>query len=133
MPKDLQNDIKLVELIPIQVINTTTEGAAVDTYLPDGFKFPSALVKAGVGDLGSQASTKIKIQEDDDSGFGTSSTAEGGDEVTVSADSVYNFQIARKKRYLRAVVTFTTPGATPSAEIHISGILCDWGKPFPIL
>lgn len=133
MLKDIKNDIKLVEFLPIQVITATTNGVAVDTRLPDESRFSSALVRAAVGDLGTQASTKIKIEEDDDSGFGSPSIAEGGEEVTVAADNVYTFQIGRKKRYLRAVVTLDTPGASPKAEIHINGILCDWGKPFPII
>jgi hypothetical protein len=40
-------------------------------------------------------------------------------------------EITRKKRYLRAVVTLE--GATKSVVIYITGILCDWGKPFPII
>ncbi len=133
MPKQLNRNISPVELIPIQVINVTTNGAGVDTYLADGSSFDTALIKAAIGDLGSQATTKVKIQEDSDSAFGTPTTAEGGDEITALADSVYLFQIKRAKRYLRVVVTFTTPGATPTAEVHVSGILCNWDIPFPIL
>jgi hypothetical protein len=133
MPKQLNQNIKPTDLIPIQVINDTINGSAVDSYLADGSSFDTALIKAAIGDLGSQATTKVKIQEADDSGFTTPTTAEGGDEVTVAADNVYSFQIKRAKRYLRAVVTMTTPGATPSAEVHVSGILCNWDLPFPIL
>ncbi len=133
MPKQLNQNISPVELIPIQVINATTPGAAVDSYLADGSSFDTALIKAAIGNLGTQATTKVKIEEADDSGFAAPTTAEGGAEITASADTVYSFQIKRAKRYLRAVVTFTTPGATPSAEVHIDGILCNWDLPFPIL
>jgi len=133
MPKQLNQPISPVELLPIQVIVATTNGAAVDSYLADGSSFDTALIKAAIGNLGTQETTKVKIQEADDSGFTAPTTAEGGDEVTVAADNVYSFQIKRAKRYLRAVVTFTTPGATPTAEVHVSGILCNWDLPFPIL
>jgi len=132
MPKELENNIKLAELLPIQVITATAEGAATDTRLADESRFSSALVRVAIGDLGDQTSTKVKIEEDDDAAFGAASVAEGGEEVTVAADNTYKMEIKRKKRYLRAVVTIAG-GAAPSAEVHISGILCDWGKPFPIL
>ncbi len=133
MPKQLDENISPVELIPIQVIIVTTNGTGVDTYLADGSSFDTALIQVAIGDLGTQATTKVKIQEADDSGFTAPVTAEGGDEVTVATDHTYSFQIKRAKRYLRAVVTFTTPGATPTAEVHVSGILCNWDIPFPIL
>ncbi len=134
MPKQLNNNIKPVELLPIQAIEDSANGTGVDTYLADGSSFDTALIKAAIGDLGSQASTKVKIQESDVSDFSSGAqTAEGGDEVTVSADNTYIFQIKRAKRYLRAVVTLATPGETPSAEVHVDGILCNWDLPFPIL
>lgn len=133
MPKQLNQNIKPVELLPIQTLEDSANGSEVDTYLADGSSFDTALIKAAVGDLGTQASTKIKIQEDDDSEFGTPSTAEGGEEITASADNTYSFQIKRAKRYLRAVITIATPGETPAAEVHVSGILCNWDLPFPIL
>ncbi|MFA5169088.1 MAG: hypothetical protein WC530_11230 [Candidatus Omnitrophota bacterium] len=133
MPKQLDQNIKPVELLPIQTLADSANGSAIDTHLADESSFETALIKAAVGDLGSQATTKIKIQEDDDSAFSAPTTAEGGAEVTVSADSTYSFEIRRAKRYLRAVVTLTTPGATPKAEVHVSGILCNWDLPFPIL
>ena len=132
MPKELENNIKLVDLLPIQKITTTTNGAAIDTRLPDESRFSSALVRVAIGDLGDQTSTKVKIEEDDDPNFGSPSVAEGGEEITVAADNTYKMEIKRSKRYLRAVVTITG-GTSPSAEVHINGILCDWGKPFPIL
>ena len=134
MPKQLNQPISPVELLPIQVIVATTNGAAVDSYLADGSSFDTALIKAAIGILGSQGTTKVKIEESDSLTFASGvQTAEGGDEVTVAANNVYAFQIKRAKRYLRAVVTFTTPGATPTAEVHVSGILCNWDLPFPIL
>ena len=133
MPKQLDQNISPVELLLIQTLEDSANGSAIDTYLADGSSFDTALIKAAVGNLGSQATTKIKIQEDNDSAFSAPTTAKGGDEVTVTADNIYSFQIERAKRYLRAVVTLTTPGATPSAEVHVSGILCNWEVPFPIL
>ncbi|KPJ55707.1 hypothetical protein AMJ49_06535 [Parcubacteria bacterium DG_74_2] len=134
MPKDIKNDVKLADLLPIQVITETTEGAAIDTRLADESRFASALARIAIGDLGDQTSTKVKIEESDNATFGDASEtiAEGGEEITVAADNVYKMEITRKKRYLRAVVTIAG-GSTPSAEVHINGILCDWGKPFPII
>lgn len=133
MPKQLDQNISPVELLPIQTLEDSANGSAVDTHLADESSFETALIKAAVGNLGSQATTKIKIQEDDDSEFSAPTTAKGGDEVTVAADHTYSFQVERAKRYLRAVVTLTTPGETPSVEVHVSGILCNWEVPFPII
>lgn len=134
MPKQLNQNIKPASLIPIQTINATMSGSGVDTYLPDGSSFDTALIRAAIGILGSQATTKVKIEESNASDFGSGvSVAEGGEEVTVAADSVYSFQVKRLKRYLRATITLTTPGGSPSAVVHVSGILCNWDIPFPIL
>ena len=133
MPKQLNQNIKPVDLIPVQSLAETTEGSGIDSYLADGSSFDTALIGAAVGALGSQANTKIMIQESDSAAFASPTTADGGEEITVAADHTYAFQIKRAKRYLRAVVTLNTPGETPSAIVHVSGILCNWDRPFPIL
>jgi len=132
MPKALNQDIKIVQFIPIQRPTATLNGSAIDTKLSEMFKFDTALVLINIGDLGNQTSTTVKIEEDDASGFGSPSIAEGGSEITVAADSVYKMEIARKKRYLRAVVTITG-GTSPLAEVCVNGILWNAQKPFPIL
>lgn len=133
MPKQLNQDIKKVNVIAVQVISTTTEGSAIDTKLSEIFNFETALFHAEVGNLGDQTSTKIKIQESDSATFASGvTTAEGGDEVTVAADTSYKFEVLRTKRYLRAVVTITG-GSSPSAEIYVGAILWNASKPFPII
>lgn len=132
MPKQLDQNIKIVQLIPIQTITATTNGSAIDTKISEMFNMDTALVNIEVGDLGDQTSTKVKIEEDDDSNFGSASVAEGGDEITVAADNSYKMEIKRAKRYLRAVITITG-GTSPSAEVFVGGVLCNWQKPFPIL
>ena len=132
MPTQLNQNIKKVEAVPIQIITATINGSAIDTYLADGSAFDTVLAMIEIGDLGDQTSTKVKIEEDDDNGFGNASVAEGGEEITVAADNSYKMEVARKKRYLRAVITITG-GATPSAEVCIPIILWNVAKPFPML
>ncbi len=133
MPELLKENIKKANAIPIQVINATTEGAAIDMKLSEMFSFDTALVDINIGNLGDQTSTKVKIQESDSATFASGvTTAAGGEEITVAADSVYKMEVERTKRYLRAVVTITG-GSSPSAEVCIGMILCNWQKPFPIL
>lgn len=132
--KALGQNIRLAKLLPIQVLTATTNGSAVDTLLGDGFRFDSALVNVEIGNLGTQASTGVKIEESDTSDFSSGvSVAKGGEEVTVAADTSYKMEVERTKRYLRAVVTLTTPGATPSVEVFVGAVLWNVPKPFPVV
>ncbi len=98
------------------------------------YSFDTALVDIATGKLGTQAATKVKIEEADISDFSAGvQTAEGGEEITVAADSVYKMEIARKKRYLRAYVTIDASSGLPKHEVFIGMTLCNWAKPFPIL
>lgn len=133
MPKQLDQNIKKVEVLAIQKIEETTEGSAVDTYLADGSAFDTALVNVEIGDItGTPTSVKVKIEEDDDNAFGSASVAVGGEEVTVAADTSYKMEITRKKRYLRVVATITG-GTTPTVQVYVGAILWNVQKPFPIL
>ena len=132
--KSLGQNIQIKQLLPIQTLADSADGSAVDTLLGGGFSFDTALVNVEIGNLGTQASTKVKIEESDSSTFASGNTvAEGGAEVTVAADTSYKMEIKRTKRYLRAVVTMATPGETPSAEIFIGAILWNAEKPFPVV
>lgn len=132
--KSLGQDIKITQLLPVQTLNDSANGSAIDTLLGGGFSFDTALVNVEIGNLGTQATTKVKIEECDDSTFASGNTvAPGGAEITVAADHSYKMEIARTKRYLRAVVTMATPGETPSAEIFIGAILWNAQKPFPVV
>jgi len=109
-------------------------GSAIDTKLSEMYSFDTALVDIVTGKLGTQAATKVKIEEADISDFSAGvQTAEGGEEITVAADSVYKMEIARKKRYLRAYVTIDASSGLPKHEVFIGMTLCNWAKPFPIL
>lgn len=132
--KSLGQNIKLAKLLPIQTLTDSANGSAIDTLLGDGFRFDTALVNVEIGNLGTQASTKVKIEESDASNFGSGVTvAKGGEEVTVAQDTSYKMEIERAKRYLRAVLTLTTPGATPSVEVFVGAILWNAQKPFPVV
>lgn len=132
--KSLGQNIKVTQLLPIQTLLDSANGSAIDTLLDDGFRFDTALVNVEIGELGTQASTKVKIEECDLSDFSAGATvAKGGEEVTVAADTSYKMEIERAKRYLRAVVTLTTPGATPTVEVFVGAILWNAQKPFPVV
>ncbi len=132
--KSLGQNIKLAKLLPIQVLTLTTNGSAIDTLLGDGFRFDTTLVNVEIGNLGTQASTAVKIEESDTSDFSAGNqVAKGGEEVTVAADTSYKMEIERAKRYLRAVVTLTTPGATPTVEVFVGAVLWNAPKPFPVV
>lgn len=131
--KTLNQEIRLVQLLPIQVIAETTNGSAVDTKVNNQFSFETALVNVEIGNLGDQEDTKVKIEESDSATFATGNTeAAGGEEFTVSADTSYTKQIKRTKRYLRAVVTIGD-GDTPQAEVFVGGLLCNAEIPMPIV
>ncbi|MDD2822808.1 MAG: hypothetical protein PHQ59_01880 [Candidatus Daviesbacteria bacterium] len=132
--KSLGQNIQIKQLLPVQTLADSANGSAVDTQENVGSHFDTALVNVEIGNLGSQATTKVKIEESDSSTFATGNTvAPGGAEITVAQDTSYKMEIERTKRYLRAVVTMTTPGATPSAEIFIGAILWNAQKPFPVV
>lgn len=134
MPKTLNQDIKMIQFVPVQVLAETTNGAAKDMQVNEMFSFETVLADVEIGNLGSQALTKVKIQESDSATFASGvTTAEGGDEITVSADTSYKMEVQRTKRYLRAVVTLTTPGGGPSVEIFIGGMLWNASRPYPIV
>jgi len=133
MPKQLEENIKLAQLIPIQVLTAGTEnGTPVDMKLSEMYSFDTALVNIEIGDI-TTGPIKVTIEESDDSTFadGTETVAEGGEEIEIllaSADSSYEMEIARTKRYLRAVVV-----VVGDVEIFIGMLKCNWQKPFPIL
>ncbi len=132
--KALNQNFKKAVSIPNQVLTVSTNGSAVDTYLENRPAFETALVDIAIGALGTQASTGVKIEESDDATFATGvSVAKGGEEVTAAASTNYKREIERTKRYLRAVVTITTPGATPSVGIYAGMILWNAQTPFPAL
>ncbi len=129
----LNQNLQAKTLLPIQVITATNNGVAADTYVNSKPAFDTALVDVAIGNLGDQTSTKVKIEESDVSDFSSGAVvAKGGEEVTVTAYTVYKMQIERKKRYLRSVVTITG-GASPSAEVYIGAILWNAEKPFPLI
>jgi hypothetical protein len=133
MPKQLDQNIKIIQLIPIQTISATTNGSAKDTKISEMFNMDTALVNVEIGDItGSPTSVAVKIEEDDDSGFGGATVASGGEEITVSADTSYKMEVSRSKRYLRAVVTITG-GTSPTVEVFVGGILWNASKPFPVI
>jgi hypothetical protein len=140
--QELRNYIKQVEIFPVAEIDTATNGSSIDTYQSQsqGYNFDTMLVRAGVGELGTDiASVKVKVQESDTTNFASSQTARGGDEVTVEEDGTATFQVERSKRYIRVVVTpveADSPSETPgedTALVYATAIMTNWAVPMPIL
>ena len=142
MPKQLEDNIKKVNTLAVQTLTgtagaeTTHPGSAIDIKLSEMYSFDTALFLIEIGAIeGSPTSVKVKIQEADVSDFSTGVTdAEGGEEITVAANTSYRMEIARRKRYLRALVTIASVAAAAGTVVIFTGaILCNWQKPFPIL
>lgn len=136
----LKNNIRPVTFIAPAVLdedNSPITSSVIDTKEYDGDNSPSfdgALIRALVGTFGADlTSVKVKIHESANSNGSSSTLAEGGDEVTLTEAGAINFQIRRTKRYLVAIVTMAASGAGDTAPVAISGLLCNWAKPFPIV
>ena len=134
--KQLVGEIKSVKFLKPTSITATASGSAIDTQVNDALSFETAYVTANVGAIGGDVaptSVKIKIQESDSSTFASGvTTAEGGDEVTVAADTQYVWQVRKTKRYLRETIT-VTGGTNPTALIGVTGLLTNWATPFPTI
>lgn len=137
---ELKNNIRVVTFLSPEVLdedNSPIASAIIDTYeTTNGPSFDTALITAQVGEYGADVTdVEIKIEESDDSTFGDASEtiANGGEEVSVDEETAVAFQILRTKRYLRATVTITAGGAGDTVPVAITGILCKWAKPFPIV
>ena len=129
--RTLNQNIHTVTLLPIGSITETTEGNSVDTYLSNRPAYDSGLIDIAIGNLGDQVSTKVKVEESDAMDFSAEATvANGGEEITVQANTGYKMQIDRKKRYLRSVVTITG-GSEGSGEVYVGALLWNAQKPFP--
>jgi len=136
----LRNNIKLATFLAPAVIdedNSPITSTVIDTYelgAVDGPSFDGALIRAMVGTFGADlTSVKVKIHESANSNGSSSTLAEGGDEQTLTAAGALKFEIKRTKRYLVAIVTLAATGAADTAPACISGVLCNWATPFPII
>lgn len=128
----LNQKIKVSESIPLQTIVESLNGTAIDMRPSDHEQYDSAIVVVGVGVLGDQTSTSVKIEESDSSTFASGNTvAKGGDETVVTASTTNEFQIERTKRYIRAVITIAD-GDTPSAPVYTVAILSGMERPHPV-
>lgn len=126
----MKNVIKVEDLLPAQIVGGTgEEGAAVDLRASE--TFDSVLVMAAVGAItGTPSSVKVKIEECDVNTFDSGVTiAAGGEEFTVTADSLHVKEVVRSKRYIRAVVTIAD-GAAPTANCHVGAVLNNWSVPY---
>lgn len=125
----MENSISVKELLEVQVVSGDANSAIVDMA-----GFDTALVLLGIGDItGTPDSLVVTIQESDASDFGSGvTTMEGGDATTVAADTLYQFQVRRTKRYMRVNYNFTG-GSTPTAESFAEAIATNWAKPFNIV
>lgn len=129
----LTNNIKLVSVLTAGVVDETTTTTGIDTHGNGSENFDSALVMASIGAItGTPTSVKIKVVESDSSNMSGATLAKGGDEITVSQNTMYSFQINRSKRYL-AVVATITGGTTPEVIVSVNAILNNWATPYPII
>lgn len=130
--KTLNQKIKVSEAIPLQTIVESLNGTAIDMRPSNDEQYESAIIIAGIGVLGDQDETTIKIEESDSATFASGNTvAKGGEETVVTASSTNEFQIERTKRYIRAVAT-VVDGDTPSAPVYAVAILSDMETPHPV-
>lgn len=141
MARDLRHMVKPTAFVPLEEISAVKNGSAVDTYESDsqGYHYDSAYIEAGVAECGDDVTgVKVKIEEDNDSGFSSPTVAEGGEEKTIAEDNQARFQVRRSKRYLRAVVTpneVDSPGGGSGedvASVYVTGLLTNWIIPMPI-
>lgn len=133
--KTLNGNIKHADMLTAQSLTATTTGTAIDMRNGNNEDFDTALVTALIGAIGGDVaptSVKVKVIESDNSNLSSSSTMEGGDEVTVSASTNYRFQVRRTKRYIGVVVTITG-GTNPTVIAGATGLLTNWATPFPVV
>jgi hypothetical protein len=126
----MKNPITIANMLDNDAHSGDQNGDTVDMQQAGGYE--TALALASVGAFtGSPTTVEIYFEEDDDSGFGSATVVEGGEATEVSADSQYNFELKRSKRYIRAVLDFTG-GSSPTAEVAIQALLTNWAKPFNV-
>lgn len=126
----LQNAIRAVEFLRAQSLGASANGAGVDM---GGNSFDSAFALVSVGAItGTPTSVTVKFEESDASDFGSGVTDMlGGAAVTVTQNTAHTFQLERRKRYARMVVTITG-GTTPTVIIAGQGVLANWARPFTL-
>lgn len=125
----MKNAVSVKELLEVQVVSGDANSAIVDLA-----GYDTALVLVGVGNItGTPDSLVVTVQESDASDFGSGvTTIEGGAATTVAADTLYQFQVRRTKRYLRVNYNFTG-GTTPTAESYAVALATNWATPFNIV
>lgn len=128
----MRNTISVVDVYPVDTQAGDDTGVAIDMQAKGGFQ--AALAMVGVGAItGAPTTVAVSFEESDAADFGSGVTVvEGGEAVNVAADTAYQFQLARSKRYIRMNIEFTG-GTTPSAEVHGVAVLNNWAKPFNIV
>jgi hypothetical protein len=129
MTETMKNAVSVKELLEVQVLVGDGNSSIVDMS-----GFDTALVLVGIGNIGGTPdSLKVTVQESDVANFGSGiTTMEGGDETTVTADNLYQFQVRRTKRYMRVNYNFTA-GTSPDAETYAVALATNWAKPFNIV
>lgn len=128
--KTLENYIKVVNLVPNQLIDDAFESDAVDMQAAG--TFDTALITVDVGAItGTPDEVAVSIIESDNSDLSSSSVIKGGDEVAVAAETGYTFQVERTKRYIGLSLAFTG-GTTPDAQVSAIALLTNWARPFPL-
>lgn len=125
----MRNSISVKELLEVQVLSGDANSEIIDMS-----GYDTALVLVGVGNItGTPDSLAVTVQESDAADFGSGVTAiEGGDAVTVAADTLYRFEARRTKRYMRVNYDFTG-GTTPTVESYAVAVAANWAKPFNIV
>lgn len=125
----MKNAISIAQLIPLDALAANTDGAAVDMLQHQGYETALALLDVGAI-TGTPTSVTVVVEESDAEAFG--SGVETLASQVVAAETLYQLQVARTKRYIRARVTFAG-GTDPTAEVSCQALLTNWALPFNIV
>lgn len=130
MSQELRGRVKVADIYPLATVSGDSTGSGVDMRQDIGFEAALAMVSIGAI-TGTPTSLKVSFLESDASNLSNPTVVSGGAEVTVAADTAYQFQLKRSKRYIGMKVDFTG-GTTPTAVVHAVALLNNWAKPFPL-
>lgn len=125
--KQLNQNFKVVQFIPISSVDVDTTGDTIDMRQTDMFAYDTALVLAEIGGWTNGAENIVlTVQESDDPLF---ATADDIERKEVAQNTSEIFQIERRKRYLRVAVGLNS---AEGAQILVNGLLWNASIPFPI-
>ncbi len=125
--KQLNQNFKVVQFIPISSVDVDTTGDAIDMRQTDMFAYDTALILAEIGGWTNGAENIVlTVQEADDPLFVSANDIERK-EVAKNTSEI--FQIERRKRYLRVVAELNS---ATEVQLLVNGLLWNASIPYPI-